>query len=318
MTEKDRMIAKIAYLYYEKNKTQEEIGNSFKIHRSTVSRLLDQARKEDLISFQLKLPEADSIRLEDFVREYYQLERLEIVDNQVGESIDEIRERVAERAAFVIRQVIQDEMQVGLSWGASLKASIDKIHPKQSKSTSFYPIAGAPSSLNSSYHVNTLVYRMAQIFHGETMYINHQVVQETSFLANKIYRQKEMQELQAKWKHLDLLIMGIGGELNFSESPWRDLLTASDRYELEAKEVVGELCCRFFDNEGRPANTELDQRIIGMALHELLQVPHKLAIAFGKHKVRAILVAMKQKYINTLVTDRQTIEAVLALEKAER
>ena len=46
-----RLLVEIASLYYEQNKTQEEIAQKMNISRSLVSKFLAKARKEGIIEF---------------------------------------------------------------------------------------------------------------------------------------------------------------------------------------------------------------------------------------------------------------------------
>jgi DNA-binding transcriptional regulator LsrR (DeoR family) len=50
----------------------------------------------------------------------------------------------------------------------------------------------------------------------------------------------------------------------------------------------------------------LDDRIIGLNLDEFRKIQHKVAIAFTPRKVKAILAAMRGRYLDVLITDEKT------------
>ena len=50
-SERKRLLAKIAYLYYVEEKSQAEIAAETGIYRTTVSRMLAEAKKEGIVSF---------------------------------------------------------------------------------------------------------------------------------------------------------------------------------------------------------------------------------------------------------------------------
>ena len=52
-------IAKIAFLYYKKNKNQEEISKLMSIARPTISKLISEAKDLSLVDFKIKYPWRD-------------------------------------------------------------------------------------------------------------------------------------------------------------------------------------------------------------------------------------------------------------------
>ncbi|EHI69137.1 sugar-binding transcriptional regulator [Streptococcus ictaluri] len=311
-----RLLAKVAYLHYVQGKSQTEISNEMAIYRTTICRMLAKARSEGIVRIEIAGYDANLFALEEYVRQKYGLEKIDIVANQMEDSADDTLVKVAKTAAELLRQTIKDGDKVGLSWGATLSRVIDYLDPKTLKDTIICPLAGGPSHINAKFHVNTLIYRLARIVHGNSSFISAMVVQEDKGLTKGILQSKYFQETLDYWNHLDLALVGIGGEPNGQqESQWRDLLTEQDYQQLKNEEAVGEVCCRFFDQEGHGVYQDLQDRTIGISLEQLRRVPKTIAVATGQAKAKAILAALKAGFINYLVTDKDTIMAVLELEK---
>jgi DNA-binding transcriptional regulator LsrR (DeoR family) len=74
---------------------------------------------------------------------------------------------------------------------------------------------------------------------------------------------------------------------------------------------TGDISLRFYDTEGRPIQSALDERVLGMTLRELAQVDRVIALAGGKFKTRAIHGALKSKVINLLITDKFTAQRLI-------
>lgn len=70
-----------------------------------------------------------------------------------------------------------------------------------------------------------------------------------------------------------------------------------------------------FDQAGHPVYKGLQDRTIGISLEQLGRVRKTIAVATGKYKAKAILAALKAGFINYLVTDKETMLAVLALDE---
>jgi DNA-binding transcriptional regulator LsrR (DeoR family) len=315
--ERRRLLAKVAYLYFVEGKSQTEISEDLGIYRTTISRMVTQAKEEGIVNIEIKEYDVGIFALEEYVQSKFGMKRVEIVSNEYYETQESLMDDIAKRAATLIRNTIREKDIVGISWGTSLSKMVEKIEPRYVKNVSFCPLAGGPSHINARYHVNTLVYEMARIFHGKSTFINAMVVQETEQLAFGILKSKYFEELLMLWNALDVAIVGIGGELDHNTSQWRDLLTEDDYSILEREGAIGELCCRFFNSGGEIVHTQLQERIIGITLEQLASVPKSIAVAQGENKAQAILAILKKGYVNHLVTDRKTILKVLELDEDE-
>lgn len=313
--EKKKLIAKAAYLYYVEEKTQNEIAEEMNIYRTTISRMLKQAQKEGIVKINIEGIDSGIFSLEQHVKQRYGLKQVEIVSVAKGETEGEKEERLAQTAAYFIKRNIEPNMTIGVSWGATLGQAISRIENKRIGNTTVVPIVGGPSHVNSQYHVNTLVYELARKVNGQSIFVNATVIQETRKLKMGIFASKYFEELKEHWQRLDLAIVGIGGLLSFKKSQWRDLLTEEDYEELRLREAVGDCCCRFIDQEGKPLSGDLDDRTIGLSLMELSRVPHAVGVARGKAKAKAILAMIRRGYIHSLVTDQETMLEILRLDK---
>lgn len=312
--ERKKLLAKAAYLYYVENKTQAEISKILGIYRTTVSRMLAQAKKEGLIKIDIVGFDSDLFALEEFFRKKYDLQQVDIVSTNPNDSEDQKNDALAYSAANFVRNLISDNQIVGISWGSTLSKMIEKLDNRHVENTLFCPLAGGPSHIHSKYHVNTLVYELARKFHGRSAFVNATVVQESEKITQGILQSKYFEEILDYWHHLDVAIVGVGGTLDESTSQWRDLLSKKDYQNLEKEQAVGECTCRFFDQKGNPIYHQLQERTIGISLDKLAQVPKSVAIARGTQKSQALLAMIRKKYINCIVSDRETIIEMLRLD----
>src|SRR5262249_10241863 len=78
--------------------------------------------------------------------------------------------------------------------------------------------------------------------------------------------------------------------------------------ELHELGAVGDICLRFYDADGVPVASELDERVIGLDLERLRRPKRAVALAGGPRKYAAILGALPGRFVNVLITDRFTAE----------
>ena len=312
--ERKKLLAKLAYLYYVEDKSQSQIAAETGIYRTTVSRMLAEAKKEGVVKIEIENFDTRLFRLENYIKQKYGLKAIEIIPNLVDEPRESLEKRLVQASAVMLRNLIEDGMTVGFSWGKSLRLMVEQVGTKRLDGVQFYPLAGGPSHIHARYHVNTLIYSMASKFHGECHFINASVIQENSEVTEGILSSKYFEDLKASWRCLDVAAVGIGGYADSKNPQWFDMLTSNDFKKLESEHAVGEVCCRFFDQEGIPVYPELQERTISITLEELREVPNTISLAYGDQKAKALLSVLKANYINHLVTDEATILKVLELD----
>ena len=79
---------------------------------------------------------------------------------------------------------------------------------------------------------------------------------------------------------------------------------------LEAKGAVGHVCWRFYNAVGEEINP-LRATVFGVEWAHLKSIPKVVGIAGGKRKHQAILGALRGEWVNVLITDQFSAEAIL-------
>lgn len=77
---------------------------------------------------------------------------------------------------------------------------------------------------------------------------------------------------------------------------------------------MGDICLRFYDENGREVRDPSGNRVIGIDLNTFGHVPRAVGIAGGKRKYAAILGALRGKHINILITDQYTAAKLVKTE----
>jgi DNA-binding transcriptional regulator LsrR (DeoR family) len=121
-----------------------------------------------------------------------------------------------------------------------------------------------------------------------------------------------MEAVAAEWSRLTMVLVGIG---SLPPSP---LLRASgnavdpaEQDKLLAAGAVGDVCQRYFDAEGVLIYSDLDNRVVGIDPDTLRRIRHRVGIAGGQSKHAAIHAALEGGWVNVLLTDTGTAEALL-------
>jgi DNA-binding transcriptional regulator LsrR (DeoR family) len=124
-----------------------------------------------------------------------------------------------------------------------------------------------------------------------------------------------MNDVAHQWAHLTMALVGIG-----SLPPSRLLresgnaVNPSDQETLLNLGAVGDVCQRFFDASGALVPSSLDDRVVGIDPDLLRAIPRRVGLAGGPSKHAAIRAAVTGGWVNVLVTDIGTANALLSSE----
>ena len=127
MSEKKRLIYKMAREYYENQLTQDEIAKKFGLSRIKVSRLLKQARKEQIVSITVSPPPGLLADLEGGLEKKYNLEEVRVVQCEPGSSQDSIVSQLAPYAAECLLRRIHGNEVIGVSIGKTIMSVVNRM-----------------------------------------------------------------------------------------------------------------------------------------------------------------------------------------------
>ena len=121
-----------------------------------------------------------------------------------------------------------------------------------------------------------------------------------------------VQAAMSLFDQVTLALVGIGAvEPSDLLADSGNIFGAAELATLRGEGAVGDILLHFFDENGRPVQTPLDQRVVSMSLAQIRQADRAVGVAGGRRKYEAILGALRGEWINVLVTDCRTAERLL-------
>jgi DNA-binding transcriptional regulator LsrR (DeoR family) len=110
----------------------------------------------------------------------------------------------------------------------------------------------------------------------------------------------------------DIAFVGIGAPRQDSILVQEgSIVTWNELEELKGRGAVGDINLRYFDRGGKAIASDLDDRVLGLALEDFRTIPHVVGIAGGAAKLDAIRGALEGKLVDVLVTDHVTAQRLL-------
>ncbi|MBL1230975.1 sugar-binding transcriptional regulator [Enterococcus sp. BWB1-3] len=313
--DEEKLLIRIAEMYYQEDKKQSQISKELNIHRTTISRLLKRSREEGIVQITINYDKSGSYSLEQELEKRFGLEKAIVVPVASDLSVQQKEKILGKSAGEYFLGLLLNGMKIGFSWGHALAAMVEEMGNIELNEVTCLPMIGGPSGkLASAYHVNTIAYAASKKIGCNALMIDSPAVTETKELQTALMKNSFNQELSNLWKELDIAVFGIGSPSMSENDRWKGFYGEDVMKELETKEVAGDILSRFFDYSGNTIDSNLNDRIIGISMKQLKKVPQRIGIAESDEKVGSIQAALKGQLLTTLVTTEETAVKVLKME----
>lgn len=303
-------LVNIARLYYEEDKTQNEIAGMYGISRPMVSKLLKEAKAQGIVHVQIQVPEHSG------GRERKQLERLRRSFGICGGAVvpDGYNDlttnaAVAETALEYLESLGQ--RRLGIGWGHIIGDLVSLIETKEqpvSVGDHICPLIGNGGVGLKNYHSNELVRVIAEHSNArpEFIYTPACVLSEQEL---KLTRELEnYRVVYQAWEQLDVALVNIG---NFPSVP--DFASEARFGDLLVKRrAVGRILNYFTDRDGHIICSDMDYAI-QIPLELLRRVRHVIGICSANTKPKALCGVLRTGYVNHVIAPEHVVDAALEL-----
>lgn len=305
-----RFITRVAQRYHVDGRRQSQIAKDLSISQATVSRMLKRAQDEGIVRFSLAAPQGTFPELEANLRKKYGIKEAIVVDCSEDRE-GAIMSRIGEAAAHLLETTIQNNEVIGISsWSQTIVKMIDNVHPMtQGKANAVVQTLGGIGNPNVQKHATQVTTRLAQLTGAESVILQAPAVAASKEAKIILLGEKFVREATEQFANITLAFIGIGGiEPSEMLAQSGNIFSEKELSQLIEKGAVAEMSLRFLNAEGEQVITPLNERVIGMSLEQLQEVPRVTALAGGQSKTNAIDATLKSGVIDTLVTDRFTAE----------
>jgi DNA-binding transcriptional regulator LsrR (DeoR family) len=300
-------------MYYEKGLKQPQIAEQLHISQAKVSRLLKRAEQLGIVRVSIVAPPGDLSRLEEELVSRYHLLDAMVVDASGSDDAD-VASLVGAAAASYLEDVLLSHERIGVSsWSATLLAMVSNF-PRRPRAVAdaVVQVIGGVGNPVAQVQATRLTDELATLTGGVPEFLNTPGMVSSVELGSALLREPFVAHVVEQWNELTILLAGIG---SLDPSPLLlqsgNAIPERDQDRLRDAGAVGDMCLRFFDADGRAVEL-YDDRVVGIDRDTLLRVPRRVGVAGGTRKVNAIRAAVKGGWVNVLVTDLATAEALLA------
>ncbi len=303
-------MTRVAQRYHVDGQRQSAIAKDLSMSQATVSRMLKRALEEGIVRISLNVPQGTYPDLEAGLRSKYEIAEAIVVDCSEDREAA-VMSRIGEAAAHFLETTIQNNEVIGISsWSQTIVKMIDNVHPMtQGKAKSVVQTLGGIGNPNIQKHATQVTTRLAQLTGAESIILQAPAVAASREAKIILLGEKFVREATEQFENITLAFIGVGAvEPSDMLAQSGNIFSEPELKQLADRGAVAELSQRYINSEGGQVLTPLNERVIGMTLTQLNDVPRVVALAGGKSKTQAIDATLKSGVINILITDRFTAE----------
>jgi len=310
--DEQRLLVKIATLYYSENKKQSEIASFLQLSQSFVSRALTRCQKEGLVKITVVQPTHIFVELEKEIETRYGIRQAIVVDAGENAGSAQIKHAIGSAAAHYVETRLRPEDWVGISsWSSTIRCMVDEMHPQSIHAAGVIQLLGGVGP-NGNVQATILTQQLAAHLGCDAWLLPSQSFEHSVEERTRLVNSPDVAAVVEKFAKVDMAIVGIG-ELEPSQ-----LLKNSGNYYneemlqlLAERGAVGDICLHYYDESGNPVLSHEEDPVIGMELEQARACQHVIALAGGVEKSKAIRGALKGNYIDVLVTDFATARSLV-------
>jgi deoxyribonucleoside regulator len=314
--DRDDLLVTVASLYYELNQNQQQIAERLEISRSSVSRMIKEARDRGIVEIRIHRPVYRDYRLEQGLIETFGLQDAYVLLTNADLSEAQILWSVGRLAAGYLERVLatlEPGACIGMAWGTGVHAAVSALPEDRNRQIDVVQILGSVGAANPLIDGPDLARQAAAKLGGRHFDLHAPALVEPA-LRDMLAQEPSVRDGLLRARSVELAITGIGTTEEGASSFLRaGYLSASDLAALRAQGLVGETVGRFFDRQGRYEGYTINQRTIGIDLDDLRSLPRVVAVARGLPKAQSILGALRGRFLTVLATDDLAARAVLEL-----
>jgi deoxyribonucleoside regulator len=310
----DRLLLRVAHLYYRSGLTQQEVAARLGLGRVKVSRLLTEAMQRGIVRIEIAHPLARLTELEYEVQRRYALDEVVVA---AAPEIDDpaLRvEAVAQAAADLLAGLAPPPRILGVSWGRTMYALAQHVRPGWASGVPVVQLNGSVSRSQRPTHAHRIAARLAETADAMAHLLAGPAIVERAAIREALESDRGIAATLEIARAADVAVFSLGAIAEDSVLVESGYLEPADVDRLRRAGAVGDLLSRFIAGDGRIVDPELDARTFGLPLSELPRKRRSIGVAAGREKTAIARAAVAGGYVNTLVIDELIAHDLLAAE----
>ncbi len=293
-------LTQVARMYYEENKSQNEIADIVGVSRPMVSKLLTEARDVGIVTITINELKSKRQILQDKLCAIFGLRAAMIID------FDDRANSFADMAAELLKK--ERNMTVGVGCGSMVGMLADKFEQTDllSLSGDICPLIGGFKATFKSYHTNELVRVLSESTGLKANYLYLPALLPSPE-EKQLYKNSELYlQMQNLWQDLDYAFVNIS---SLYAPP--DLATSA-RFgkRLVTEKAVGRFLAHYYDIDGRFIHANEDN-VVQVEVENLRSAKETVALCSLNVDANSVIGALNTRLFTKIILGEQLAQSIV-------
>lgn len=309
--QRDHLIVQVAKLYYDLERTQSQIAGELGLTRWQVGKLLTEAKEAGIVRIEITPRAGRRTTMELDLQRSFGVKEAIVVPTGDIEDPGLVTDSVAQAAATHLASLSPKPALMGVSWGRTMSA-VARALPKDWCPGLHVVLINGSTALTATNSRNSAVAEeFAQSTGGRATLLPVPAIIGSKSTRQALEQDPVLGRVFALAEEAPVLCFGLGGLTSQSVLLGSGYLGDDDIARLRDLKAVGDIMGRFVDRDGRVADSQLDDRTIGLRLESLAAKERVIGVAAGEDKHRIAAACLRAGYVTDLVTDEVTARRIL-------
>ena len=299
--------------YYVQGETMESIAHQLGLSRSTVSRLLKDARTSGLVRISLADDSGSRSPMAATLTRIFGV-RVHLVAVRDGVPEAKRFDQVCRLAGRLVSEAVADTHVIGVAWGVTTSQVVRHLLPRPLVGATVVQMNGGTNQWSSGIpYVGEILTSVGDAFDSRVVYFPVPAFFDYADTKLAMWRERSVQNVVKLQRRMDVAVFGVGC-LNArvpSHVYSAGYLDDDEMRALAADGVVGDVSTVLLREDGSWTDIDFNARASGLTPAELAGVPRRFCVVADPSRARAIVGALRAGTTTDLVIDEGTAHAVL-------
>jgi DNA-binding transcriptional regulator LsrR (DeoR family) len=306
-----RLINHILNLYYIERQTQSEIAQRLGLSTAKVNRLLVKGREQGYVKITIRTPFQQLFDLEARLEAVFGIQDAIVIPSLPEGSSSPLNDIGAVAADYLLAH-LRDGDILAITPGTTVQAVVQALEVTRPYRVEVVPILGAVQGPIES-DMNYLATNMAEKLGGKAYQLHAPAFVETRENCELLSSMEPFKEILDIARRASIALLGVGTvDAETSRFVMYTALSAEDMKRIaEEYGGVGEIAAQIYNLDGQPCGKEYADRVIGLSLAEIHNIPFRIGVAATEAKAPPIYGALRGGYLHALITDEAAARGIL-------
>jgi DNA-binding transcriptional regulator LsrR (DeoR family) len=221
---------------------------------------------------------------------------------------------MAQALGMIFERDLKNGMHIGFGWGTTLRGVAEKIYFNRKHRVKIVPMVGGLGSTDEKIHANSIVTLISEKSGGEGFILNCPAIVKNKKTRDAFMTENTVRDVLALADKVSIAVVSlgyIGSDITIRKM---NLISDAELDYLKGLDIIGDINANFINESGNAIKNKFQDKIITVDIQNLQRIKNVVGVAFGEKKVPILKAALRNRIIDTLITDSESAIEVMAGE----